>query len=64
LLKKKRKKKKKGIFNGLLYGLLKFGGLPNFGGLKPLLKWLTYWAGPAFKYDKKYGFNCKVDIDY
>ena len=25
---------------------LKFGGLLNFGGLKPLLKWLNIWAGP------------------
>jgi hypothetical protein len=28
-------------------GLLKFWGLPNFGGVKPLLKWLCGWAGPA-----------------
>jgi hypothetical protein len=28
-------------------GFLKFWGLPNFGGLKPLLKWLCGWAGPA-----------------
>ncbi len=26
---------------------IKIWGLSNFGGLKPLLKWLNFWAGPA-----------------
>jgi hypothetical protein len=29
---------------GYISGLLKFWGLPNFGGLKPFLKWLYGWA--------------------
>ena len=37
-------------FNDLvcyISGFLKFWDLPNFGGLKPLLKWLYGWAGSA-----------------
>ena len=38
---------------GLYSRLLKFWGLPNFGGLKPLLKWLCAWAWPACLVQKR-----------
>ena len=32
---------------GLYMWAFKILGLPNFGGLKPLLKWFYAWAGPG-----------------
>ena len=34
-----------------IYGVLKFEGLSNFGGFKPMLKWLNYWVGPDYMLD-------------
>ncbi len=33
-----------------IWGFPNFGGLPNFGSLKLLLKWLNYWTSPAYVY--------------
>ena len=34
----------------LIIWTIKIWGLPNFVGLKPLLKWLNYWANPTYVY--------------
>ena len=41
-----KKKKKFGPIMVIIW-TIKNWYLPNFDGLKPLLKWLNYWDGPA-----------------